>query len=878
MNDQRPDPEKLLQRVHVEEQKNKRGKLKIYLGAAPGVGKTHEMLHDALGVRTKELDVVVGIVESHGRKEINDMLKDFEILPKQTVLYHEKPLLEFDLTAALNRNPGLILMDEMAHTNAPGLRHSKRWQDIKELLDRGINVYTTLNVQHIESLNDKVSQIIHAPIKETVPDHMIDMADTIELVDLPPEELLKRLSEGKIYVPEQAKIASELFFRKGNLIALRELALRVTAESVDAQLLIYRQSEGIKHIWSTKEKILVCVGSGPESIKLIRVAKRLSVSFKAPWMAIYVDSPRSHFSENQRNAAIQNLQVAEHLGAQIKVLMGYDMVKEIMSFAHEQNATLIMMWKSVRPRFSELFSRRLADEVMRHSGEIDVYIMTGKQKTSKMRQSIEKKITPWRAYAISLGVIGLATLINFFIHPFLSTGDLIMVYLVAVTLVALLGKPGPSILASVLSVTLYDFFFIQNLTMPRTEVFFTLSMMLLVSHIISSLLLLAKRQTISAKVTEKRIGILHALSRQLASARGVDKLLKIGIRYMAQVFNSGILAFMPHDHDLVIRARSKTKYNPDDKELSVAKWVYDLGQMAGAGTDTLTFSEALFIPLLASQSAMGVLRICPDQHGVIFTSEQIHLLEACANQIALALEVDWLQEQTKRSELQTEVDRTQNKLLQFISHELRTPLESIMVSAYTEVEHSKTLKPHDIKKLGAGIYSESLQLNRLINNLLQITYLESEKIQLQKQPHNLADIITLAVNSKAIKSHERPITLHIPKDLEPVPVDTALIQTVLIELLDNAIKFSDPNAPIDITVVKEKYRLLVTVQDHGPGIVKDEVDSLFEKFYRGRLLTSHRGLGLGLALCKKIIEAHGGKIWAENVSEGGAAFTFTLPL
>jgi two-component system sensor histidine kinase KdpD len=401
----RQSPETFLQRAEEEENRQNKGKLKIYLGAAPGVGKTYTMLKDALAERDKGLDVVVGVVESHGRSEIDKMLQNLEALPRKSITYRDKTFTEFDLDAALNRDPGLLLVDEMAHTNAPGTRHEKRWQDIKELLDRGIDVYTTLNVQHIESLNDDVAQIIQIPIKETVPDSMLEMADTIELVDLPPETLLKRLKEGKVYFPEQAQIAAENFFRKGNLIALRELALRITAELVSTQVLLYRQGKGITHIWPIKDKILVCVGPGPESLKLIRGAKRLAVSLQAEWLAVYIDTAKGQSANETRNKAIQNLRFAEQLGAdQIHILTGFDIVKEILNFAKEQNITQIMIWKRIRTRWRDVFFRNLADEIVRNSGEIDVYIMTGEREPeTPLKNTLpKKKNIPWKNYVFSI--------------------------------------------------------------------------------------------------------------------------------------------------------------------------------------------------------------------------------------------------------------------------------------------------------------------------------------------------------------------------------------------------------------------------------------------------------------------------------------------
>lgn len=648
MAEHRPSPEKLLQRVQEEERKGKRGKLKIYLGAAPGVGKTHEMLHDALSERAKGLDIIIGIVESHGRKEIEAMLTNFESLARQEVDYHGKKLLEFDLDGALKRDPGLILIDEMAHTNAPGLRHTKRWQDIKELLDRGIDVYTTLNVQHIESLNDDVSQIIHAPIKETVPDSMLEMANTIELVDIPPEELLQRLREGKVYIPEQAELAIEHFFRKGNLAALRELALRTTAARVGTDVLLYRQGQGIKYVWPTKDKILVCVGPGAESLKLIRAARRMATSLRAEWIAVYVETPRLKTVEQKRNSAIQNLRSAEQLGAETRVLTGFDIVKEIMAFAREQNVTQIMIWKYIHTRWWSWLFRSLGDEIVRNSGEIDVYIMTGERDSVKQPKPIPvKSPIEWKIYGFSVGIIALATGLNFLIDPLLRNNNIVMVYLLGVTIVALFGRIGPSILASILSVLAYDFFFVPpfySFAINGFQSLFTLIVMLFVTQAISQLTILTRRQAESSGISERQTSALYTLSRHLASTRGIDKLLDTALPYVAALFNSEVIALLPEKNQLIIRGKARTaNQSLNAKEKSVAQWVYELGQMAGLGTDNLPFSDALYVPLLASQGTIGVLRLRP-QSKDLFTPEEMRLLEACAKQIAIALEADHLQE------------------------------------------------------------------------------------------------------------------------------------------------------------------------------------------------------------------------------------------
>lgn len=880
MTAERPDPEKLLKRIKEEERQAKRGKLKIYLGAAPGVGKTYSMLNDALSKLAQGLDVVAGVVETHKRKEIEFLLEEFEVLPRLSIDYKGHKLTEFDLDAALKRNPGLILIDEMAHTNAPGLRHAKRWQDIRELLDRGIDVYTTLNVQHIESLNDVVAQIIHSHVKETVPDGMIEMADTIELVDLPPEDLLKRLQEGKIYYPENAEIAADNYFRKGNLIALRELALRATAERVSAQVLLYRQGQGIKHIWPTKGKILVCVGNRADSTKLIRAARRMAKSLQVEWIAVHVDTPRLNISEEQRNIAIENLRFAEQLGAETRTLTGFDVVKEIMNFAHEQNITMIMVWKHIRSRFRDLLFSSLADEIVRLSGEIDVYIVTGEMMQVKsMKVKKTKPKFPWKVYGIACAMVVVTTYLNFLLFPILQ--DSTLIYFVGVVIVALFGYTGPSIFISVLSVLADELFFVP----PYYVIFgsdyhnvFTLVIMILVGQVISHLTMLVRRQSETSNVAERHLSVQQTLNRQLASTRGVDKIIESVTNYLSDVFESEVLVMLFEDNALTIRNGSKGLRELSPKEQSVAQWVYDLRQNAGLGTDTLPFSDALYLPLLTSQGSIGVLRMQPIQPGRLFTPEEMHLLESCVNQVAVAIEADRLQEERKRTELETATDHMRSALLHSVSHDLRTPLVAVIGGANTLMEMGNELDGRTVKKIGKEIYKESEQLKRLINNLLQITYLEAEAVTLQKKLQSLNDVIHHVVIQEKKKIGKKPIESHIPDNLPMVPFDQTLIEEVLNNLLDNAIKYTPVDSPIEIYVKLKNNSVLVSVEDHGPGIVLDEINRLFEKFYRGRMLTAERGLGLGLPICKSIIKAHGGNIWAENLDRGGAAFRFTLPL
>jgi two-component system sensor histidine kinase KdpD len=872
----RLDPEQLLQRTEDEARKESRGKLKIYLGAAPGVGKTYAMLHDALEKRDNDLDVVVGIAESHGRSDIESMLKNFEMIPRQTVQYRGKTCLEFDLDAALQRHPGLILIDEMAHSNAPGLRHAKRWQDIKEFLDRGIDVYTTLNVQHIESLKDDVAQIIQVPIRETVPDSMIEMANTIAVVDLPPEELLKRLHDGKIYIPQQAELATEHFFRKGNLIALRELALRITAERVGTDVLLYRQSEGIKQIWPTRDKILVCVGSRLESLKLIRAAKRMVTSLQAEWVAVYVDTPQTHASALQRNSAIQNLRLAEQLGAVTHVLTGFDMVKAIMDFAREQNVTQIMVRKHIFTRWRGWFRRSLADEIVRHSGDIDVYIMTGETPQPRALKSHAPSLTSWKPYGIAGVVISLATLFNIMLFPFLASSNLVMVYLLSLVVIARFGRIGLSIIASIISVLAYDFFFVPpfySFSVSDIEYIFTLLVMLIVAQIISYLTILTRRQTESARLVQSQTTALYTLSRQLLNTRGIDKLVTLGVTYIAEAFNGDVMALLLKKNHLEIQGSYPEKQHLDIKERSIAQWVFEMGQVAGMGTDTLSFSKALYLPLMAAQGPIGVLRILP-RTSQLFTPEQMSLLVSCVNQLALALEVDRMQDNTRKKELKIKTEKARITLLEAISNDLNPPLKIIISAAVTlkESEEKKT------RTIGKNIDNEIEKLSQLNNNILRIIQLEFQDKKIYKKPVSLQEIIYIVIKASNKTLQARPVHTHFPESLPDVSVDKGLIQEVFMNLIDNAVKFTPPKSPLTILVYVEPGKVVVSVEDTGPGIALDEKDKLFEKFYRGKQLTSVRGLGLGLAICHKIIVAHGGAIWVENLDDSGAAFRFALPL
>lgn len=650
----RPTPEEFLEIAHQEDRLEKRGKLKIFLGAVPGVGKTYTMLEEALKKKKEGKDIVVGIAETHRRQETEDLLKPLEVLPRARIKYRSKTFNEFNLDKALHRKPFIILVDELAHTNAPGSRHLKRWQDIQELLDQGIHVYTTLNVQHIESLNDIIAQITHVKVQETVPDSIIEMADKIELVDIPPDDLLDRLRQGKVYVEDQAELAEKHFFRKENVIALRELVLRVTADLIDTEVTLYRKGQAIKTIWPTSERLMVCVGPELESVKLIRSAKRLSSHLKAEWIAVLVETERLRKNPEARATALKTLQLAETLGAETRILSGSDLVKEIISFAREQNVSKIIIGKHIRPQWKHFLFKSLSDEVVRHSQEIDVYIITqGSRKTSTLNTQPSKSFRiNWISYLIALITVNLCTCVNFFFHDVvfkgkLDSGPLIMIYLLGVIGIAARGERGPAILISCLSVISIDLFFILprfTLDLSDMQYIVVLVIMLWVAQIISHFAVLTKKQADTARSQERRTAALYNLSKQLANTRGINNLLRVATRYLEKIFQSHVSTLLP-DARKRLRIISTSSITLGDKEQGIAQWVYELGQKAGIGTDTLSDSRAIYLPLKGAEKTVGVLRIQPKNPQLFFMPDQLHLLEALINQIALAIEVERLQEE-----------------------------------------------------------------------------------------------------------------------------------------------------------------------------------------------------------------------------------------
>lgn len=884
MADQRPDPDVLLKDIQQQEQRKNQGRLKIFFGAAPGVGKTYAMLEAAWQQKLDGRDVVAALVETHGRFETNSLLSGLEILPRAQSEYRGVTLSELDLDALLARKPELALVDELAHSNAPDCRHKKRWQDVFELLAAGIDVYTTLNVQHLESLNDVVAQITGVVVRETLPDSVLDRADEIELVDLPPDALLQRLKEGKVYVTELAEKARENFFRTGNLLALRELALRRTAERVDAQMESYRRAQGVQEVWPAAERILVCIGANPRSIRLIRTAKRMAAGLRAEWLAVTVEAPvKVRPSEQDLIQLAEHMQLAESLGAETVTLTGHKVSEELLSYARSRNVTRIIIGKPTHPRWKDRVFGSVLDEVVRGSGEIDVYVITGETGEIEPRPIPTPSRKPpvnLRHWLLSVANVALFSVIAALMHPHFTLVDLAMVYLLGIMLTASRLDRGPTLLATLLSVAAFNFLFIPPLytfTVEDVRYIVTFAVMFAVAFVISRLTWRVREQAERARQRERRTAALYHLSRELAHVEGRERLSAIAVRHLSEVFSCQAVILVPDGQGaLTPPSTGRHTFALDQKERGVAQWAFEHRQKAGLGTSTLPGAKALYLPLIAAAKTIGVVGLLPGLTTEPFTPEQIHALESFANQTAMALERAFLAEESQRALLKIETEALRNTLLSSVSHDLRTPLAAITGAGTTLLQNEKLLDAESRKELVQTIVEESEHLNRIIRNVLDMTRLESGAIKINREWQSLEEIVGAVTNRMTGQFQTHPLQISLPADLPLIPCDELLIEQVMRNLLENALKYSPEDTDITLSATVKDLEVLVTVADRGPGVPPEESERIFEKFVRGK--QAGGGAGLGLAICQGIVAAHGGRIWVDNLSEGGCAFTFTLPI
>jgi two-component system, OmpR family, sensor histidine kinase KdpD len=887
----RPDPDELLARLKEEEQQQSRGRLKIFLGYVAGVGKTYAMLEAAHQRREEGVDVVIGYVETHGRKETEALTKDLEVMPRLKVEYRGTTLTDMDLDVILARRPQLVLVDELAHTNAPEMRHPKRYQDVEELLDAGINVYTTVNIQHVESLKDVVQQITGVMIRETVPDRIVDEAYEIELVDLPTDELLNRLREGKVYVPEQATRALEKFFRKGNLTALRELSLRHAAAQVDDQMLDYMHTRSIPGPWPAGDRIMVCLSSHPMGERLIRVGRRLADVLNAEWYVVFVETPgHLHMPLQNRLRIQQNLRLAEELGARLVNLINEDVADAVIEFAHQHNITKIIAGKPWRPRWFEIIRGTVIDQIIRESGQIDVYVVSEGQVIPQKAAAgwIPASVRPHRPffrYLGSLVLVSLVTLLGFPLQTILAPTNLVMIYLVAVVLSAVFMGRGPSILASVVSVLAFDFFFVDPLftfTVSDTQYILTFIGLLVVGLIISNSAAILRGQVDTLRKRGQQTQALNTLSRELTAAITLDQVLETVNEHVSDMFGRETAILLPESGRLAVKA-STPGFTISESELAVADWAYKHGKEAGRGTNTLPASDIRYFPLITARETVGVLGTRPQESQDYLTGDQRVLMEGVVNLAAIAIERASFAEKAAQAEMLRNTEKLQTALLNSISHELRTPLATV-TGVLSSLEESETGEPeHQLDsatrlELIHSATQQSGRLNHLVGNLLDMTRIEAGAMKLRCEPVDIQDLIATVTGQMEGQTFQHQWIIEIPETLPLVNIDAVLIAQVLTNLLDNAGKYSQPGDPITISARVAGKQIEIAVKDCGMGIPEEDLERVFDKFYRVQRQEAIAGTGLGLSICKGIVEAHGGRIWAANNPDRGVTVAFALPV
>jgi len=882
----RPDPDELLARLNAEDKQRQQGHLKIFFGYAAGVGKTYAMLEAAHQRKAEGVDVVVGYVETHQRVETENMLRGLETIPPKTITYRSIHLQEMDIDRILERKPQLVLVDELAHTNAPGSRHTKRYQDVEELIEAGIHVYTTLNIQHLESMNDVITQITGIIVRETIPDRVIDEVTDIELVDLPTDELLNRLKEGKVYIPEQAQRAIERFFRQGNLTALRELTMRRAAQRVDDLMLDYMGRRAIPGPWPASERILVCISPGAVSERLIRSARRLADELKAEWFALYVETPQHiSLSPGQRERIDRMLLLSEELGAKSITLPGLSVAETVANYARDQNITKIIIGKSRRPAWVDWLRGSVANKLIRQSEPIDVYFVNSipqDEAPRKVTQPVRYWQThrQWLSYVYGLLLVAAATGVSALIAPYISPTNVVVFYLLSTVLAAVFLGRGPAIMTSILSVAAFDFFFVPphlTLAVSDTEYILTFLGLLVVSLVISYLTTQTRQQALAAQRRELQTAALYELGRDLTAAVGLDAVAKTIIDHISQIYSREVAIFLPVQGELKLY-KATPGLSVAENELAVASWAFQHAHNAGRGTDTLPDASMLYQPLKTTRGVIGVLGIKPINASSYYSPDQRRILDAFTNQVALAIEGAQLVEQAHQAELLEATEKLQTALLNSISHDLRTPLVSITGALSSLEETNPAIGEEDRRSLIETAREEAERLNRLVGNLLDITRLEAGPVQLHLESCDVQELIGSALEQIGMPLKGRRVNVDIPPQLPLVPLDFVLFSRVLVNVIDNALKYSSPEKPVEIRVGTSKQALVISITDHGDGIPPEELEHIFDKFYRVQRPDNVSGTGLGLSISKGIVEAHGGSIKAENLQDGGAIFAISTPL
>ncbi len=882
MSDQRPDPDLLLKQVTADEAQSKKGRLKIFFGASAGVGKTYAMLSAAHEALKQNVPLVIGIVETHGRSE-TAMLT--EGLPRQELKktsYRDRVLEEFDIDQALefgkSHPDGLVLLDELAHTNVPGSRHPKRWQDVEELLLAGIDVWTTMNVQHLESLNDIVSRITGIPIRETVPDRIFDEAEEVIVVDLPPDELIQRLKQGKMYLPEQAKLASKNFFRKGNLLALRELALRRTADRIDGEMQAYRLKNASTTVWPNRESLLACVKPDQSGEKVVRNCARLAAQLGVPWHAIFVEVPSQASDDNTlQERATRVLKLAADLGATVATQSATDVASALIRYARDHNLSRLVLGRSKKRRPFH-WKKSIAQQIEKSADDLDILQVSVSEsspfKIPKPRFVFEPDKIEWKNYLATFLICSATTLCAIPLVGLLDLINIIMLFLLVVAGIALRYGRGPATLAAFINVLFFDFFFVPpriSIAVSDAQFIITFIVMLFVALVIGQLTANLKMQGNAATERERRVRSLYEMSRDLSGVLLIGQIAEIAARFLHTEFGAKSALFIVDDNDHLKKMDQATA-NPN---MALVQWAFEHGDTAGLGTDTLPANPCLVIPLKATMRLRGILAVEPDE-GTFLGPEQRRLLDICASLLAISIERIHYLDVAQKTVVQMESEKLRNSLLSAISHDLRTPLAALVGLADT-LKLTNPAAKDDEKEIIDAIRHSAMRMNDLVNNLLDMARLESGTVQLNRQWQPLEEVIGSALSSCAALLEERPINIHLDENLPLLNIDAVLIERVLVNILENASKYTPPDSSIEINGFLQNENVIVTIDDHGPGLPAGRENAIFEKFERGNKENATPGVGLGLAISRAIMKAHGGFIHGETRYNGGARFTLSLP-
>lgn len=832
------------------------------------------MLGEAHQHRERGIDVAIGYIETHGRAETESLAIGIPVIPLREITYKGATLFEPDIDEIIVLKPDLVLIDELPHTNAEGSRHKKRWQDIEEILDAGIDVCTAMNIQHLESMNDVVAQVTGIRVQETVPDAFIERANEIEVIDIPPGELQQRLREGKVYVPEKVDQALDGFFKASNLTALRELALRRAADTVDAEMRRLRTQEGAGGPWATRERVVVCIAPNAMASRVVRAAARISAASHADMIAVAVDSDRqASRSDLERGQATDALELAKTLGMEVVTLSGHDIVDEVLRFAFKRNATLVVVGKPIRARWKELLFGSVVDEMVRASGDVDVYVVTADEPTTDRRRDRAKtsqgSITLLGA-GLGLLFIGIATALGFALFELVGIANVAMLYVLGVAIAAVRSYPIESALTAVISVLSFNFFFVEprfSFAVSDTRYIVLLLVMLFVALVISTLTQRLKGQLKDASERERRTSSLYRLSQLLAQQRGKRELAAVAAQEIRSVFDGDVSVLLAEQGKLTPIGSSDSGFEQKPSELAVATWVAEHRQPAGAGTDTLPGAAALYLPLLGSERLAGVLAVQVSHKPLPLGPRR--LLETFANSLGLALERAILAKESNDARVQVESERIRSTLLSSISHDLRTPLTSITGAASSLKEGNPNQAP-----LIETIYDESIRLNHQIQNLLDMTRLQSGGVELNLDWHLAQDLITSALEHSRSSLGPRDVQVEIRGHIPLLRVDGLLIEKALVNLIENTGRHTPPESRIALVAETQDHNVVFQVRDNGPGVSEEILHKLFKPGYHSR----SGGYGLGLAVVKVVTDLHNGKIQVRNTEEGGAEFSLKLPL